>query len=87
MTGIDTEGVVSGMKVVSNTETPGLGANSSNPDFQNQFKDQSAEKDIELVKTSPSEGQVQALTGATITSKAVTDSVNEAIKVFGNISK
>lgn len=87
MTGINTEGIVSGMKVVSNTETPGLGANSSTPEFQDQFKDQSAEKDIELVKTSPAEGQVQALTGATITSKAVTDSVNEAIKVFGNISK
>lgn len=87
MTGINTEGIVTGMKVVSNTETPGLGANSSTPEFQDQYKDQSAEKEIELVKTSPAEGQVQALTGATITSKTVTDSVNEAIKIFRNISK
>ena len=87
MTGIDKEGVVSGMKVVSNTETPGLGANSSTPEFQDQYTGKSAENDIGLVKNSPAEGEVQALTGATITSKAVTDSVNEAIKVFKNISK
>lgn len=87
MTGIDTEGVVSGMKVVSNTETPGLGANASNPEYQNQYLGKLAEGDIELVKNSPTEAQVQALTGATITSKAVTNSVNEAIKAYNNISK
>ncbi len=87
MTGIDMKGVISGMKVVSNTETPGLGANSSTPEFQGQYKGKSAKKDIVLVKNSPTKEQVQALTGATITSKAVTDSVNLAIKVFNNISK
>lgn len=87
MTGIDTEGVISGMKVVSNTETPGLGANASNPDFQDQYSGKSAQGDVELVKNNPTDAQVQALTGATITSKAVTDSVNEAIKAYNNISK
>lgn len=87
MTGIDTEGAITGMKVVSNTETPGLGANASNPEFQEQYAGKSAEGEVELVKNNPTDGQVQALTGATITSKTVTDSVNEAIKAYNNISK
>ena len=87
MTGIDMEGTIAGMKVVSNTETPGLGANASNEDFQDQYKEKSADGDIELVKNNPTEEQVEALTGATITSNAVTDSVNEAIKAYNNLVK
>lgn len=87
MTGIDMEGRVAGMKVVSNTETPGLGANASNDEFQDQFKEKSAESDIELVKNNATEEQVEALTGATITSDAITDSVNEAIKAYNNLVK
>ncbi len=87
MTGIDTEGVIAGMKVVSNTETPGLGANASNTEFQDQYSGKSARSEIELVKNSPTDAQIQALTGATITSKAVTNSVNKAIEAYNNISK
>lgn len=87
MTGIDNEGIITGMKVVSNTETPGLGANAATPEFQKQYLEKLAEDDIELVKNAPTEEQVEALTGATITSKAVTDSVNEAIKAYKNIRK
>lgn len=87
MTGIDLDGVIKGMKVVSNTETPGLGANASNPEFQDQYSGKTTEGDIELVKNNPTEEQVEALTGATITSKTVTDSVNEAIKVYNEITK
>lgn len=87
MTGINTDGIISGMKVVSNTETPGLGANASNPEFQDEFSQKSADGDIELVKNDPTDEEVQALTGATITSKAVTESVNEAIKAYNNMSK
>ncbi len=87
MTGIDLEGVILGMKVVSNTETPGLGANASNPEFQDEFAEKSADSDIELVKNNPGDEEVEALTGATITSQAVTDSVNEAIKAYNNILK
>lgn len=87
MVGVDTEGVISGMKVVSNTETPGLGANASSDEYQGQYKEKSANNDIELVKNNPTDDQVEALTGATITSKAITDSVNEAIQTYSNIAK
>lgn len=87
MTGIDLDGKIAGMKVVSNTETPGLGANSSNPEFQDQYKDKSAEGEIGVVKSAPTESQIQAITGATITSKAVTLGVNEAIGAYENLAK
>ncbi|KNF09469.1 electron transport complex protein, subunit G [Gottschalkia purinilytica] len=87
ITGISSDGKIEGMKVVSNSETPGLGANAANPEYQNQYKGKSAEKELEVVKSGASEEQIQALTGATITSKAVTDGVNTAINAFKDISK
>lgn len=87
MTGIGSEGNVEGVKVVSNTETPGLGANAATSEFQDQYQGLSIEQGIEVVKVPPTGNQIQALTGATITSKAVTDSVNEAITAYKNIAK
>lgn len=87
MTGIDTEGIISGMKVVSNTETPGLGAIASKPEFQDQYKEKQAKGEIAVVKSAPTDTQIQALTGATITSKAVTKGVNDAIAAYENLAK
>ncbi len=72
MVGIDTEGNVTGISVISaSSETPGLGANSTTPEFQDQFAGQvgtetAVEKDG---------GSIVALTGATITSRAVSEGV------------
>ncbi|WP_427338963.1 RnfABCDGE type electron transport complex subunit G [Caloranaerobacter sp. DY30410] len=85
ITGISLENKVTGIKVVSHKETPGLGANATQPKFQNQFKDKDASKELVVVKGSPSsENEIQALTGATITSKAVTKGVNLAREIFIN---
>ncbi|AFS78013.1 electron transport complex protein, subunit G [Gottschalkia acidurici 9a] len=87
MTGIGMEGKLEGVKIVSNTETPGLGANAATPEFQNQYKGKTTEENLAVVKVPPTGNQIQALTGATITTKAVTDSVNEAIVAYKNLSK
>ncbi len=84
ITGISAEGNVTGMKVVSHSETPGLGANSTKPEFQNQFLGKSTSSNISVVKSAPKDSEIQAISGATITSKAVTDGVNMAIDVFNN---
>ncbi|KGG81190.1 RnfABCDGE type electron transport complex subunit G [Caloranaerobacter azorensis] len=85
ITGISLENKITGIKVVSHKETPGLGANATQPKFQNQFKDKSVSKELEVVKGSTSsENEIQALTGATITSKAVTKGVNLAREIFIN---
>ncbi|MBS4535950.1 RnfABCDGE type electron transport complex subunit G [Clostridium sp. D2Q-14] len=85
ITGISSEGEITGMKVVGHEETPGLGANATTAEFQDQYKGKSAESEIGVVKSTPSnENDIQAITGATITSDAVTKGVNLVIELFNN---
>ncbi|MBM7871059.1 electron transport complex protein RnfG [Clostridium pascui] len=82
MVGITTDGKVSGIKILEHAETPGLGALAPEPKFSGQFSGKPA-KELTVVKAAPSaDNQIEAITGATITSRAVTDGVNEAIKFF-----
>lgn len=88
MVGISNEGKVTGIKILSHTETPGLGANAPNPKFSDQYKDKPTKDKLQVVKTVPSkENQIQAITGATITSKAVTLGVNDAIDFYNSSLK
>ncbi len=74
--GIDPGGTITGVMVGENQETVGLGKNAEKPEFTGQYVGKSGE--IGLVKSGAAGNQVDALTGATITSRAVTDAVNEA---------
>lgn len=83
MVGISTEGKVEGIKILFHNETPGLGANAPQPKFSGQFKNKPIDKELQVVKQTPSsDNQIEAITGATITSKAVTNGVNEAVKFY-----
>jgi len=86
ITGISVDGKITGMKVVSHSETPGLGANSTKPEFRNQFIDKSTESNLSVAKSAPKENEIQAISGATITSKAVTNGVNAAIDAFNRLA-
>ena len=86
MTGIDTEGNITGVVILSHNETPGLGANAEKAEYTDQYKQPAPESGLELVKfQTPSEGQIEALTGATITSKSVTDAVNDAVEKYQSV--
>ena len=85
MVGVDNEGKVLGISVISNTETAGLGAvaaanTSAGEAFRSQFAGQSGS-----VSVSKDGGQIDALTGATITSRAVCAGVNAALAVVANM--
>lgn len=81
MVGIGNDGSVKGVTVLSISETAGLGMNAKNDKFLNQYKDKNSE--ISVIKTgTPSDNEIQALTGATITSKAVTSAVNTALDLY-----
>lgn len=85
MVGVSLDGTIQGANVLSHSETPGLGAKSQEPEFIDQYKGQSTDKELVVVKTAPSsDGQIQAITAATITSKAVTVGVNDAIAYFNS---
>ncbi|MDK2825564.1 electron transport complex protein RnfG [Methanolobus vulcani] len=61
-----------GMSVLSNEETPGLGAKIVQPEFQNQFLN----LPMASLALSKSGGSIDAITGATISSTAVVDALN-----------
>ena len=76
------EGTITGLSVVDNSnETPGLGANSSNPEWSSQFTGKKGELDV--TKTgNATDNQINAITGATITSKAVTLAANDVTEYY-----
>ena len=57
------------------SETPGLGSNLTSEGFMKQFKGMPAARDISVTKDG---GEVEAITSATITSRAVCGAINEA---------
>lgn len=86
MTGVDAQGRVSGLKILALNETPGLGMNAKKPDFINQFLDKSGE--LTVVKNKePDSGEILAMTSATVTSKAVTSAVNDALKLYEQVKE
>ena len=77
MVGYDSTCTVLGVSVIAHSETPGLGAKILNEDFLAQYKGQSGE--ILLGE------DVDAIVGATISSRAVTDGVNRATEGLSRI--
>lgn len=88
LTGVNTKGKTTGITVVSNSETAGLGAKCVEPSFQKQFKGLDVTKELSVVKNgnTPKGAQIEALAGATITSRAVTLGVNTSMKLSQVIS-
>lgn len=85
MTGITKDNKISGIIILSQNETPGLGANATKEDFRDQYKTDIPSGGFEVSKSKSKPGEIQAMTGATITSKAVTEAVNHAIKVYDEV--
>lgn len=76
LVGIYSGGKVAGVQILAMAETPGLGLNAASPNFLDQFKGKRAEDDLIAKK------DIKALTGATITSNAVSAGVKEALRKF-----
>ncbi len=78
------EGVIQDIQVVEMAETPGLGALATEEWFSNQYMGKSAPLDVVKGKTPETAGdrEISAITGSTITTRAVTDGVNEASDFF-----
>ena len=82
--GITAEGTLTGIGFLSISETPGLGMKASEPEFKGQFTGKAAQT-LEVTKTAPSaDNQIQAISGATYTSNAVTGAANAAIYFVEN---
>lgn len=81
MTAVDESGVILAIEVLSaSDETPGLGANALKSDWWEQFKGMSG-----AVSVAKDGGEVDALTGATITSRAAAGAVDKALRYFESL--
>ncbi len=81
--GIDVKGEsILGVKVIDNKETPGLGNKILGPEWIGQYKDLDTGRKIEVVKgpRNKEANEIQAITGATWSSRYVTDIVNKLAK-------
>lgn len=79
--GVDPEvKTVSGIFVLEQKETPGLGNKITFEEWRGQFKGKNTETPMGVVKGGKAgAGDINAITGATISSRAVTDIVNMAV--------
>ncbi|MBO4760692.1 MAG: RnfABCDGE type electron transport complex subunit G, partial [Bacteroidales bacterium] len=86
MVGITADGVVYNTSVLSHTETPGLGAKcTSDEHFMNQWK--GFDPSQKILKVKSQQGDVDAITASTITSKAYTLAVENAVNAVKSITE
>ncbi|MCK4993682.1 MAG: RnfABCDGE type electron transport complex subunit G [Candidatus Omnitrophica bacterium] len=92
LVGLDSNKKITGVKVLGHKETPGLGSQinevkygQKDAAFLSQFNGKILE-DIELVKGETKEN-IQAITGATVSSRAVVDGVRQGIEEFLKVKK
>ena len=76
---VTTDGKVIDYNILSANETPGLGDNAAKEPFRSQFTGKQAES-LTVVKDLSKKENIQAMTGATISSKAVTLAVKNAVE-------
>ena len=76
---VDTDGKVIDYTILEHNETPGLGDNAQKPKFRDQFKGKETSH-LTVVKDPGNREDIQAMTGATISSRAVTLAVKQAVE-------
>ena len=84
--GIKKDGTINGVSILSISETAGLGMKATEPSFYNQYVNKQADKFV-VSKDGGDGEQIDALSGATITSRAVTGAVNAALGYYQNAFK
>lgn len=82
--GIQNDGTVNGIAILSINETAGLGMKASEPEFYEQYSGK--QTDHFYVSKDGGEGeQIDAISGATITTRAVTGAVNASLGYYQNV--
>lgn len=75
LVGIGPDSKIEGIRILQHSETPGLGANAQNDNFYKQYIGKAATVNI-------NSNDISAISGATVTSNSVTDSVDAAIDFY-----
>lgn len=82
-TAIDIEGTISGIEILAQKETEGLGDDIVEDEFTDRFRNKTTKESLKLVKEeTSSDDEIQGITGATISAQAVVDGVNSAVEFY-----
>ena len=93
MMGVDLEGKLTGIEILKHAGTPGLGANITTASFKKQFVGKfragSPEDKLEAVKDrkATKHWEIEALTGATVSSRGVVQALNDGLTMFQKYRK
>ena len=82
LVGIDPEGTITGVELLQHKETPGLGAKAESPRFLDQFKRKFLTSVDDTIQVKKDGGDIDSITAATITSRAIAEAATEALREF-----
>lgn len=82
--GIRNDGTVNGYSITDIAETPGLGMKAEEEAFYSQFQNKNVSAFTVVKQTPAADSEIEAITGSTITSKAMANGCNAAIYYFQN---
>ncbi len=80
--GIQADGTVNGISILSIGETAGLGMNANTDSFKSQFANKNVDVFTVTKQGAKAENEIDAISGATITTKAMANGVNAGICAF-----
>lgn len=84
--GVSADGTVKGIEFLALNETAGLGMNAANDSFKGQFSNKTVDSFTVVKGGASADNEIDALSGATITSDAVSGAVNAALYFVKNVS-
>ena len=85
--GILKDGTVNDISLLSISETAGLGMNAKEDSFQAQYRYKNIDEFVVTKSDVTADNQISAISGATITSRAITKGVNSAIQAFNYLNR
>ena len=83
--GVKADGTLNDYEILSISETAGLGMKAKEDKFKSQFHNVKVDQFTVTKQKAGSESEIEAISGATITSKAVTNGVNAGIRYINSI--
>lgn len=78
---------IAGFRNISNGETKGFGSQMTEEPFVSSFVDRDASGEIAYSKSPQAENEILWMSGATVSTKGVTATANEAVQVFNELNK
>lgn len=82
--GIRNDGTINGYSITDIAETPGLGMHAEDEDFIAKFQNKKVDAFTVVKATPASDSEIESISGATITTKAIANGVNACIVYFQN---